>query len=133
MSAKRTIPPANAPREYTDKVDFSREHENWGLRGSVMVHVRVGCLSTLINRLLLNVVLRDWQMTVRPSFGGDPRCLTFECHTMINADIDKGLPRLLKTLKPWVDEIVWKEGEWGYAIETDGTILRKWGLDDGMC
>jgi len=33
------IPSHNKPREYTDKIDFSREQKGWGLRGEIHFHL----------------------------------------------------------------------------------------------
>ncbi len=120
---------ANDPREYHDKVDFTSEHENWGMRGAFMTH-----LHSDKEIMLLMPGLAAFALDIRPHFEqGTQIYVVIECRTCIARNIKIWVEWLLKTLTKMGNEIIYKEGEHGYELDASGKILRKWELDDGMC
>ena len=130
---KKKIPPNNEPREYFGKIDFTSEHENWGMRGIFMLHMKRHLVVALVDSLTASDC-DNFEISVRPNFGmGCNRCVTLACRTCIDNDMAESIDMLLSFCDTGHVDICYKEGSYGYTIDGKGRVLKKWPTDDGMC
>ena len=127
----KPIPSNNEPREYFKYIDFTSEHENWGMRGNFMFHMSDVQTQIFVVHMMEN---DQFNLEIRPNFGfKGTRCITAECRTMINKEMAKAIKDMLDYANILHATITYKEGDFGYSITPSGRITKKWNLDDGAC
>lgn len=128
---KPKIPPNNAPRVYTKRIDFTSESDNWPMRGSFMVHVKEIDALGFIKSVIRNG-LDAFELSIRPNFGfAGKRCMVLVCRASSANTIDESVQSLLRLCSFYSADLTYKEGDYGYSIDRDGKILKRWPLDDG--
>jgi hypothetical protein len=122
----------NEPIEHTGKVVLSTQF-NWPMRGGFMFHVKNSLVIPFVSGVLESAGT-IMMVQIDPNLlGSENNCIRMECRSHWCDETEWKLDEALHFVAGFGVEIVYKEGLFGYSITPDGTILKKWDLDDGMC
>ena len=119
-------------REYTHEIDFIPLSKKEGIRGQVMFSFPMQRQVELFNSFLNKQLLFHFVPKIRIIQNTSPKMLWIRLQAKkecVGSDATMHLRTLLASLKENPDiKIIWKEGDFGYEIDSFGKIKRKWKL-----
>lgn len=135
-----SIPKGKPGVEYHGRISFHPNGRDQPIRGQVTVSVPKHYAISFINGLFAKRTLTYFDMSLRtvPNTDGRYQWFTFKARlrkTDENRTLIMGGEGLaaLKVLLDYIAgtdiKIVWKEGAFGYEIDSTGVIKEKWELD----
>jgi len=121
----------NEPREYTDRIDFTRTVHNWPARGMLHTYVPAVKVVNYIARLLEAGVLDAFGVKVNVVCIPTSVCIELRCQSAIGDKVDAALAAALEITDKLGFEIYWTEGDYSYRIDRTGWIVEKFPIGEG--
>lgn len=121
----------NAPREYTDKIDFSRTVHNWPVRGTLFTYVPNKRLVEYFATLYADGVLDAFSVELGIICIPSSVCVKIECKSAIGDRVDQALKTALRVTDELGYSLYWAEGDYTYRITRSGEILDKCQIEGG--
>ncbi|GMU26242.1 MAG: hypothetical protein AMXMBFR16_11470 [Candidatus Uhrbacteria bacterium] len=121
----------NEPREYFDRIDFTRTVHNWPARGMLHTYIEDVGIVNLIARLLKGGVLAAFGVKVNVVCIPTSVCVELRCQSAIGDKVDAALTKALSIMDEMGLTIYWTEGDFSYRIDCDGRIIDKCQMEGG--
>lgn len=121
----------NEPREYTDRIDFSRTVHNWPARGMLHTYIEDVGIVNLIARFLKGGVLEAFGVKVNVVCIPSSVCIELRCQSAIGDKVDSAIRNALDIMDEMGLTIYWSEGDFSYRINPAGWVLEKYQHEGG--